>query len=167
MSADSITDPVHARVQQAPIDHAAERAALTGNRVDMGAVVSFTGTVRDQNGTLTALHLDHYPGMTEREIRRILDRAMARWPLTGCRVVHRVGTLAPGEDIVAVLTASAHREAAFDAARFIMDYLKTDAPFWKREDGPHGSTWVPARAGDDAARTAWEQPAPANPGDGD
>src|SRR3954449_12967553 len=122
------------RIQQADFDIAHEIAALTRGRSDVGAVVSFSGICRgDENGEpIAALTLEHYPGMAEAEIKRHADEAMSRWPLSGLTVVHRVGRIAPGENIVLVLTASQHRQAAFHAAEFLMDYLKSNAPFWKR-----------------------------------
>ena len=111
--------------------------------------------MRDQHGALTEMTLEHYPGMTETELARIETEAHARFPLQACLIVHRVGTLAPGDNIVLVVTASEHRDAAFDAARFLMDYLKTRAPFWKRETGPSGSKWVEACAADESAAARW------------
>jgi molybdopterin synthase catalytic subunit len=143
------------RVQQEDFDIGAEIATLKAGRTDIGAVVAFLGTVRDQDGAIEALTLEHYPGMTEAELTRIEAEARARWPLQASLIVHRVGTLRPSDNIVLVLTASAHREAAFAAAEFLMDYLKTRAPLWKRESGPGGSRWVEANAKDDAASTRW------------
>jgi molybdopterin synthase catalytic subunit len=143
------------RVQQEDFDIGAEIAALKAGRPGIGAVVAFLGTVRDQDGAVDELSLEHYPGMTERELERIETEARARWPLQDALIVHRVGTLRPSDNIVLVLTASAHREAAFAAAEFLMDYLKTRAPFWKRESGPGGSRWVEANAKDDAAGARW------------
>jgi len=145
------------RIQQADFDIAHEIAALTEGRTDIGAVVSFLGICRgSENGEpIAALTLEHYPGMAEAEIKRHVDEAMSRWPLTGLTIVHRVGRIAPGENIVLVLTASSHREAAFQAAEFLMDYLKTNAPFWKREEGAKGSNWIEARDHDDAAAARW------------
>jgi molybdopterin synthase catalytic subunit len=143
------------RVQQEDFDIGAEIAALKAGRPDIGAVVAFLGTVRDQDGAVDELSLEHYPGMTERELERIETEARARWPLQAALIVHRVGTLRPSDNIVLVLTASTHREAAFAAAEFLMDYLKTRAPFWKRESGPGGSRWVEANAKDDAASARW------------
>ena len=143
------------RIQQEDFDIGAEIAALKAGRADIGAVVAFLGTVRDQDGAIEALTLEHYPGMTERELGRIEAEAQCRWPLQASLIVHRVGTLRPSDNIVLVLTASAHREAAFAAAEFLMDYLKTRAPFWKRESGPGGSHWVDANAKDDAASARW------------
>ena len=125
----------------------------------MGAIVTFTGTVRDTHGmtegAVTAMTLEHYPGMTEKELARIETEAHARWPLAATLIVHRVGRLEPGDNIVLVITASAHREAAFEAARFLMDYLKTSAPFWKRESGPEGKRWVDAKKTDTEAAARW------------
>ncbi len=145
------------RVQAAPFDVAAESAALTAGRVDVGAVVAFTGLCRDEGGTLAALEIEHYPGMAEAEIARVAAQAEARWPLAGATLIHRHGRIAPGEPIVLVVTASRHRAAAFGAASFLMDYLKTRAPFWKKEhrtDGTAGD-WVEAKATDDAAAERW------------
>jgi molybdopterin synthase catalytic subunit len=152
-----MTANVTIRIQQADFDIAQEIAALTTGRSDVGAVVTFSGICRgDENGEpIAALTLEHYPGMAEAEIARHAETAMARWPLTGLTVVHRVGRIAPGENIVLVLTASQHRQAAFEAAEFLMDYLKTSAPFWKREEKPGGTSWVEARDHDDAAAARW------------
>jgi molybdopterin synthase catalytic subunit len=145
------------RIQQADFDVAREIAALTAGRTDIGAVVTFSGICRgSENGEpIAALTLEHYPDMAEAEIRRHADEATARWPLQGLTVVHRVGRIAPGENIVLVLTASSHRQAAFEAAEFLMDYLKTNAPFWKREEGVKGSSWIEAHDRDDAAAARW------------
>ena len=137
------------RVQQEDFDIGAEIAALKAGRSDIGAIVSFIGTVRDQHGAVAEMTLEHYPGMTEAELTRIEQEAHARWPLQASLIVHRYGTLEPGDNIVLVVTASEHRDAAFDAAKFLMDYLKTSAPFWKREVGPAGARWVEADAKDD------------------
>jgi molybdopterin synthase catalytic subunit len=145
------------RVQQEDFEIGAEIARLTAGRSDIGAIVTFTGTVRDQDGAVAKMTLEHYPGMTEAELARVEAEACARWPLQGCLIVHRYGSLEPGDNIVLVVTASAHRDAAFEAARFLMDYLKTRAPFWKREDGPSGARWVEAEARDDAATARWDK----------
>ena len=145
------------RVQTEDFDVGAEIAALTCGRTDIGALVTFTGTVRDQAGAVTEMTLEHYPGMTETELARIEAEAQARWPLQASLIVHRVGTLKPGDNIVLVITASEHRDAAFNAARFLMDYLKTSAPFWKRETGPSGSKWVEAKGTDDLAAARWRK----------
>jgi len=145
------------RVQQEDFDIGAEIAKLTAGRSDIGAIVTFTGTVRDQNGAVEAMTLEHYSGMTERELSRIEAEACARWPLQASLIVHRTGTLQPGDNIVLVVTASEHRDAAFEAAKFLMDYLKTSAPFWKREDGPGGTRWVEAHASDESARVRWKE----------
>ena len=144
-------------VQREDFAIAAETARLTGSDPDIGAVVSFTGLVRRStpDGPITAMELEHYPGMTERALEAIVAEAEARWPLQGVRVIHRYGRLLPGERIVLVLTASPHRAAAFEAAEFLMDYLKTRAPFWKKEHGPAGAGWVDAREQDDAAARRW------------
>ena len=145
------------RVQQDDFDIGAEIATLKAGRSDIGAIVTFTGTVRDQHGDVEQMTLEHYPGMTERELERIEAEAQARWPLQASLIVHRTGTLLPGDNIVLVATASEHREAAFEAARFLMDCLKTSAPFWKRESGPGGARWVEADAKDDSAATRWKK----------
>jgi molybdopterin synthase catalytic subunit len=145
------------RVQQEDFDIGAEIAGLTSGRTDIGAIVTFTGTVRDQDGAVSEMTLEHYPAMTEGELARIEAEADARWPLQASLIVHRYGTLKPGDNIVLVLTASEHRDAAFDAAKFLMDYLKTSAPFWKRETGPGGSRWVEASSSDATARTRWNK----------
>ncbi|KLK93322.1 molybdopterin synthase catalytic subunit [Microvirga vignae] len=145
------------RIQVEAFDAAAETAALTTGRGDIGATVAFTGFCRDEGGRLSALELEHYPGMAEAEIACIASEAEARWPLLGLTVIHRYGLIRPGEPIVLVLAASAHRRAAFEAAEFMMDYLKTRAPFWKREhlkDGNVGA-WVDAKGADDAAMERW------------
>ncbi|WP_370320638.1 molybdenum cofactor biosynthesis protein MoaE [Oricola sp.] len=145
------------RVQKEDFDAAAESARLSANRRDVGAVVTFTGLCRDENGTLSALELEHYPGMAEAEITRIARQAVQRWPVTGLTVIHRHGRIAPGENIVLVVAASSHRQAAFEAADFMMDFLKTRAPFWKKEhrtDGSEGG-WVEAKDADDAAAERW------------
>ena len=145
------------RVQQEDFDVGAEVAKLTAGRTDIGAIVTFIGTVRDQDGAVTEMTLEHYPGMTEAELQRIETEACARWPLQASLIVHRYGRLKPGDSIVLVVTASEHRDAAFDAARFLMDYLKTSAPFWKREDGPGGARWVEATPGDGDAISRWKE----------
>jgi molybdopterin synthase catalytic subunit len=152
-----MTIPVAIRIQEADFDIAREIAALTKGRTDIGAVVTFTGVCRGAEGgeTIAALTLEHYPGMAEAEIARHAETAASRWPLTGLTVIHRVGRIEPGENIVLVVTASAHRHAAFEAAEFLMDYLKAHAPFWKREEGASGTGWVDAREHDDAAARRW------------
>lgn len=145
------------RVQEAPFDIAAEQAALAEGRVDVGGIAAFTGLCRADDG-IAALVLEHYPGMTERALAGIAAEAEARWPLTGCTVIHRVGRILPGEPIVLVLAASAHRTAALEACAFLIDWLKTGAPFWKREEFADGrERWVEARASDDAAAGRWRQ----------
>jgi molybdopterin synthase catalytic subunit len=146
------------RIQAETFDVAAETAALTEGRADIGAVVAFTGFCRDEGGRLAALELEHYPGMAEAEIGRIAAQAQERWPLLGLTIIHRFGRIVPGDQIVLVLAASSHRQAAFEAADFLMDYLKTRAPFWKREhrkDGTAGG-WVAARDADDEAARRWD-----------
>jgi molybdopterin synthase catalytic subunit len=146
------------RVQAADFDVGAELAALRSADPKVGAIASFVGVARDINDgqDVSALTLEHYPGMTERALQEIIDRARSRWDILQGLIIHRVGTLAPLDQIVLVAVSSMHRHEAFDACRFIMDYLKTDAPFWKREQTPDGSRWVEARASDDAARADWE-----------
>ncbi|WP_291828474.1 molybdenum cofactor biosynthesis protein MoaE [Bosea sp. (in: a-proteobacteria)] len=146
------------RIQREDFDLAAEIATLSAGRRDIGAVVSFTGLCRDEGGTLAALELEHYPGMAEAEIARVAEQAAARWPLLGLLAIHRYGRVAPGEQIVLVIATSAHRRAAFEAADFMMDYLKTRAPFWKREHLADGTTggWVEAKEEDDDAARRWE-----------
>ena len=148
------------RIQAEDFDVAAEIAALGEGRRDIGAVVTFTGLCRDEGGPLAALELEHYPGMAEAEVARVVDEARGRWPLQGLTVIHRYGKILPGQNIVLVVTASAHRRAAFEAAEFLMDYLKTRAPFWKREHRADGTTgaWVEAAAADDAAAERWANP---------
>lgn len=147
------------RIQEADFDTAQEIARLSEGRTDIGAVVSFSGLCRgDERGEpIAALTLEHYPGMAEAEIRRHADEALACWPLRGLTVVHRVGRITPGENIVLVVTASSHRQAAFEAAEFLMDYLKTSAPFWKRIESAAGTSWVNARADDDMAAARWSK----------
>ena len=149
------------RVQGEDFDIGAEIRRLTQGRTDIGAIVTFTGTVRGESGgkPIASMTLEHYPGMTERELEQVESEANARWPLQASLIVHRIGTLIPGDNIVLVVTASAHRHAAFAAAEFLMDYLKTRAPFWKKEEAPDGSgAWVDARDSDDAALEKWRHP---------
>ena len=154
-----MTAKTSVRLQREPFDVAAEAAALTRGRSDVGAVVTFTGVCRgEENGMpIAALTLEHYPGMAEAEIERHVAEAVKRWPLTGATVIHRYGRIAPGEDIVMVVTASSHRQAAFAAAEFLMDYLKTQAPFWKKEQTGEGAKWVEAKETDDKAAQRWEK----------
>ena len=147
------------RVQEADFDVAAEVRALTAGRTDVGAVVTFTGLVRGgaQGDGVRDMTLEHYPGMTEDELARVEAEAQARFPLQASLIVHRVGTLRPGDNIVLVIAASRHRAAAFQAAEFLMDYLKTRAPFWKKERSADGSgQWVDARESDAAAEARWK-----------
>ncbi len=144
------------RLQTEPFDIGERIATMTRDRTDIGAVVSFSGFVRDDDG-LKSMTLEHYPGMTEEEIARIEEEARGRWDLQDCLIVHRVGRLLPGEPIVLVVTASAHRQDAFEAASFLMDYLKTRAPFWKCEERADGTSWVQARDADDASAARWEK----------
>ena len=146
------------RVQTEDFDAGAELAALSKGCGDVGAVVSFTGIVRRGSGAgeICAMTLEHYPGMTEQELERIELEARERWPLTACLILHRYGRLVPGDNIVLVVTASSHRQAAFEAAAFLMDYLKTSAPFWKKEELAGGeSAWVHANGADDEAAARW------------
>lgn len=145
------------RIQREKVNLALETARLTRGRSDIGAIVSFTGLCRDEGGRLAALELEHYPGMAEAEISRVASEACRRWPLMGLTAIHRYGLVRPGEDIVLVIAAASHRREAFAAADFMMDYLKTQAPFWKREHLVDGSlgTWVEAKADDDAAAQRW------------
>ena len=154
-----MTTPVTIRIQSADFDIAAEIAALTKGNTDIGAVVSFSGICRGGEGdkAIAAMTLEHYPGMAEAEIGRHVSEAIARWPLTGVTVIHRFGRVVPGDNIVLVLTASVHREAAFQAAEFLMDYLKTNAPFWKSEERADNKVWVDAQAHDDNAAARWKK----------
>jgi molybdopterin synthase catalytic subunit len=145
------------RVQLEDFDVQAESRRLTDGRRDVGALVTFTGLCRDEAGTLSALELEHYPGMAEAELARIAGEAATRWPLTGLTVIHRYGKIEPGKNIVLVIAASSHRRAAFEAADFLMDYLKTRAPFWKKEHLAEGGTgaWVESKEGDDKDAARW------------
>ena len=143
------------RVQAAPFDFGAEAAAFAASVPGAGAVVTFTGLVRDVPGRLAAMEIEHYPGMTEVAIRAMMDHAVARFGLTDALVIHRYGRLVPAEAIMMVATAAPHRADAFAAAEFLMDYLKSRAPFWKKELGPDGATWVAARAADEDALSRW------------
>ena len=144
-------------IQQADFDLGAELAALREGDPQVGAVASFIGTVRDRNdgSPVSAMELEHYPGMTERAIESMIDEARRRFDIRGVRVIHRVGALKPRDQIVLVAVASAHRHDAFQACEFLMDYLKTQAPFWKKETTPDGARWVDARQADDAALARW------------
>jgi molybdopterin synthase catalytic subunit len=145
------------RVQREDFDLQAEIDRLTDGRHDIGAVVTFSGLCRDEGGALGALELEHYPGMAEAEITRIAKLAVERFELLGLSAIHRYGKIAPGENIVLVIAAAPHRQAAFDGANFVMDFLKTSAPFWKKEHGKDGTQgdWVSAKDADDAARAKW------------
>jgi molybdopterin synthase catalytic subunit len=145
------------RVQRADFDLGAELAALRAGRTDIGALVSFTGLVRDGDGRLRGFELEHYPGMTEKALAAIESEARRRWSLQASLVIHRFGPLAPGEQIMMVATAAAHRQAAFEAAEFLMDYLKSRAPFWKKETTAAGAAWVDAREADEAALGRWQR----------
>lgn len=146
------------RVQQQAFDPGRELAALTRGRVDLGGTVMFLGSVREfsGSGSISAMTLEHYPGMTERALAEIEQEALRRWPIEASLIIHRYGRLEPGEDIVLVITASAHREAAFEACHFLIDWLKTKAPFWKLEESASGASWVAARDSDEAAARRWE-----------
>jgi molybdopterin synthase catalytic subunit len=147
------------RLQREDFDAAAEAATLTCGRTDIGAVVTFTGICRgsESGEPIVALTLEHYPGMAEAEITRHVEDAKARWPLLGVTVIHRYGRMQPGENIVLVVTASSHREAAFEAAEFLMDYLKTRAPFWKQVESAKDKSWVAPKEADDAAADRWSK----------
>lgn len=151
-----MTGNITIRIQTADFDINSEIAALTASRTDVGAVVTFSGICRGGEGSdaTTALTLEHYPGMAEAEIGRHAEEAMIRWPLTGLTIIHRTGRILPGENMV-VLTASVHRQAAFQSAEFLMDYLKAHAPFWKREETAAGTSWIAARSDDDDAAARW------------
>ena len=148
------------RLQSEDFDAAAEAALLTRGRTDIGALVTFTGICRgsEAGAPVAAMTLEHYPGMAEAEIARHVQEAEARWPLLGATIIHRYGRMVPGDNIVLVVTASSHRGDAFAAAEFLMDYLKTRAPFWKQEERPDGTAWVDAKATDDSAADRWAKP---------
>jgi molybdopterin synthase catalytic subunit len=145
------------RIQAEPFDTGAEISRLTAGRRDVGAIVTFTGLCRadGETGTISAMTLEHFPGMAEEQLGRLEQEARTRWPLLDCLLVHRYGRLEPGDPIVLVVALSAHRAAAFAAADFLMDYLKTSAPFWKQEETAEGPRWVEAKAADDDARDRW------------
>jgi molybdopterin synthase catalytic subunit len=151
---------VTVRVQIEDFDAAAEAGLLTRGRTDIGAVVTFTGICRDSEAghRVAAMTLEHYPGMADAEISRHVEEAHRRWPLLGVTVIHRYGRLVPGDNVVLVVTAAAHRAAALDAADFLMDYLKSRAPFWKKEERADGAAWVEAKDSDDAAAERWAKP---------
>ena len=142
-------------VQEAAFDPGAELSRFTKAAGPAGAVVSFTGIVRDDSGNLEYMEIEHYPGMTEKAIGAMQETACTRWNLTACMVIHRHGRLAPGETIMMVATAARHRVAAFEAAEYLMDYLKSRAPFWKKEVGPDGERWVESKDADEAALQRW------------
>jgi molybdopterin synthase catalytic subunit len=144
-------------VQSEAFDLGAEAAEMSKGRTDIGAIASFVGLARDINegNGVQAMTLEHYPGMTEKALAALVEEARSRWALLDVTVIHRVGRLLPGDPIVLVVVASQHRGEAFAACEFIMDYLKTQAPFWKKEETPHGERWVEARASDDAAAARW------------
>lgn len=145
------------RVQRQDFDAAAEARLLTRNDAGIGAVVTFTGLCRDEGGALSALELEHYPGMAEAEMTRIARLAVERFELRGLTAIHRYGKIAIGDNIVLVIAASSHRQAAFDGANFVMDYLKTAAPFWKKEHGTDGTAggWISAKDADESAKEKW------------
>lgn len=146
------------RVQREAFDVGAELAALTAGRTDVGALASFVGLVRDHaEAPITAMALEHYPGMTERKLAEIEAEALARWPLQASLIVHRYGRMLPGEPIVLVATASPHRAAALEACAFLIDWLKTKAPFWKLEETAEARRWVEARSADDQAAARWQR----------
>lgn len=147
------------RVAEAPFDPGAELAAMSAGRTDIGGIASFVGLVRDfaSDDSVTALTLEHYPGMTERRLTEIGNEAIARWDLTSARIIHRVGRMLPGEPIVLTAAAAPHRAAAFEACWFLIDWLKTSAPFWKLEETPDGERWVDAKSSDDSAADRWRQ----------
>jgi molybdopterin synthase catalytic subunit len=151
--------PATIRLQSADFDVAVETALLAQGRTDIGAVVTFTGICRgDEAGAqVVAMTLEHYPGMAEAEIARHVAEAEARWPLLGATIIHRYGRLRPGDKLVLVATAASHRSDAFAAAEFLMDYLKTQAPFWKKVERPDGAVWVDAKSTDDAAADRWTE----------
>jgi molybdopterin synthase catalytic subunit len=155
-----MTVPSKVRLQREPFDVAAEAASLSRGRTDVGAVVTFTGICRgaEDGEPIAALTLEHYPDMAQAEIERHVAEAVERWPLLGVIVIHRYGRIVPGEDIVMVATASSHRQAAFAAAEFLMDYLKTRAPFWKQVETAGAKTWADARETDNAAAERWSTP---------
>jgi molybdopterin synthase catalytic subunit len=156
-----MTAAARVTIQTADFDAGAEMAALRQGDLGVGAVASFVGTVRDRVGAqapaggVQAMELEHYPGMTERSIEAMIDAAMARFDIRAARVIHRVGPLLPGDQIVLVVVSSSHRGQAFQACEFLMDYLKTQAPFWKKETTPEGAQWVDARVSDDQALARW------------
>ncbi len=142
-------------VQEEAFDAGEALNQFTAGSGAAGAVVSFTGIVRDDSGSLDYMEIEHYPAMTEKAIAAMIDEATSRWQLTACRVIHRFGRLEPGEVIMMVATASRHRQAAFEAAQYLMDYLKSRAPFWKKEVGKDGESWVESKQHDEAALTRW------------
>lgn len=144
------------RVQAAPFDYGAECGAFAAGAGPAGAVVTFAGRVRDEDGRLAGLEIEHYPGMTERALAAIEAQARARWALEAVLILHRYGPMRPGETIMMVATAARHRADAFAAAEFLMDYLKSRAPFWKKEHGPAGTAWVAATDSDEAALARWQ-----------
>jgi molybdopterin synthase catalytic subunit len=152
--------PATVRLQSEDFDAGAEARKLAAGRTDVGAVVTFTGICRgaEAGAPVAAMTLEHYPGMAEAEIARHVEEAQARWPLLGVTVIHRYGRMVPGDNIVLVVTAASHRGDAFAAAAFLMDYLKTRAPFWKLEERPQGTAWVAAKDTDDAAAERWDKP---------
>lgn len=155
--------PITIRVQQDDFDVSYCMKELSKKNKGIGAIAAFVGLVRDlnENNTISTMTLEHYPGMTERALEDISHQAQERWPLQGITIIHRIGTLSPADQIVLVLSASAHRQAAFESAEFIMDFLKSKAPFWKKEETSDGARWVDARESDARALTRWQQSSPA------
>ena len=151
--------PATVRLQSEDFDAGAEARRLTAGRTDIGAIVTFTGICRgaEAGAPVAAMTLEHYPGMAEAEIARHVEEAQARWPLLGVTVIHRYGRMVPGDNIVLVVTAASHRGDAFAAAEFLMDYLKTRAPFWKQEERAHGAAWVDAKGSDDTSAGRWKK----------
>ncbi|MBT3992250.1 MAG: molybdenum cofactor biosynthesis protein MoaE [Rhodospirillaceae bacterium] len=147
------------RVQLEDFDAGAEIAKISATNTNVGGVCSFVGLVRefDEGSAITAMTLEHYPGMTEKQLAKIEAEAHERWPLEDSLIIHRYGRMEPGEQIVLVVTASAHRKAAFEACEFLIDWLKTQAPFWKSEETPDGAKWVDAKAADDEAADKWKK----------
>lgn len=149
--------PITIRIQAEDFDVSTELKQLSANDKTVGALVSFVGLVRDINEgqSIQAMTLEHYPGMTEKALHEIVEAAQQRWPLQGVTIIHRIGDLLPSDQIVLVITASRHRHAAFESADFLMDFLKSKAPFWKKENTPEGSRWVDARESDEIALARW------------
>ncbi|WP_374830164.1 molybdenum cofactor biosynthesis protein MoaE [Paenochrobactrum pullorum] len=154
-----MVDPIHISIQHDNFDIAEEQQKLLGQNKNIGAVVAFTGLCRDESGRLEALELEHYASMADAQIKKIASNAFERFELNAVRIIHRFGLIKPGENIVLVLTASRHRKAAFEAASFLMDYMKTNAPFWKKEHLKNGidGEWVTSKSCDEQAQKRWEK----------